>query len=231
MMNRQIKGWLALVLMVATSIAATAIKPTELLAASRGDTKLETIIPTKFGEWRELQSSGRLVINPQQTELLEKLYSQTLSRTYVRPDGGIVMLSIAYGNNQSDGLALHYPDVCYPAQGFKVTSSQFGTLPTNLGPIRVKRLETELGNRKEPLTYWATIGDAVVQGGTETKLAQLRYGFQGQIPDGLIFRVSSITRDTELAYKLQAQFVTDLLAAIPASHRKFLSGISTPNAS
>lgn len=230
-MNRQTKSWIALVLMVATSIAATAIKPTELLAATRGDAKLEDIVPTKFGEWRELESSGKLVVNPQQTELLKKLYSQTLSRTYVRADGGVIMLSIAYGNNQSDGLALHYPDVCYPAQGFRVTQSQYGTLTTNMGTIRVKRLATELGNRKEPLTYWATIGDGVVQGGTETKLAQLHYGFRGQIPDGLIFRVSSITRDTELAYKLQEQFVTDLLTAIPASQRKFLSGISASNAS
>lgn len=229
-MNRTLKNWLLLLLIVAASLAAAAIRPTELLAATRGHPKLEDIVPRQFGAWRELESASRQIVNPQQTELLQKLYSQTLTRTYVRADGSAIMLSIAYGNNQSDGLALHYPDVCYPAQGFRVNSNRYGILATPQGDIPVKRLETELGQRKEPLTYWSTIGDHVVRGGTETKLAQLRYGFKGQIPDGLIFRVSSITPDSELAYKLQAQFVSDLLTAIPSPYRQFISGTSAPQA-
>jgi hypothetical protein len=54
----------------------------------------------------------------------------------------------------------------------------------------------------------------------------LRYGFQGQIPDGLIFRVSNITSDAPLAYELQAGFVSQLLSALQPSQRQFLSGIT-----
>ena len=31
------------------------------------------------------------------------------------------MLMIAYGESQSDRLQLHHPEVCYTAQGFRVT--------------------------------------------------------------------------------------------------------------
>jgi len=224
-MKLQVKTLLMLVLMVLAAWVAHASRPTELMAKTRGNPKLEAIVPANFGTWRQLQMSAGQVINPQQTELLNSLYSQILTRTYVNDQGSMVMLSIAYGENQSDGLALHIPDVCYPAQGFKVNGSGNTLLSTKHGNIPVRRLQTELGQRKEPLTYWTTIGNQAVQGGTARKLEQLRYGFRGQIPDGLIFRVSSITSNTPMAYELQAQFISDLLDAIQPPQRQFLSGL------
>lgn len=226
-MRGKLKPLLLMVLMVAAAAVASVMRPTEILAKTRENADLERIVPKAFGEWRQLEQSSGQVVNPQQTELLASLYSQTLSRSYINPQGAVIMLSIAYGENQSDGLALHYPDVCYPAQGFKVTSTERTTLNTPLGAIPISRLNTELGRRKEPLTYWSTIGNKAVQGGTQRKLEQLRYGFQGQIPDGLIFRVSNITSDAPLGYELQAEFVSQLLSALQPTQRQFLSGITT----
>lgn len=225
-MTHNIKNWLMLALMLVSAATASVMKPHVLLAEAHDKIALEKSIPQQFGEWRALQQSAGQIVNPQQTELLSKLYSQILTRTYINPNGGMIMLSIAYGANQSDGLALHYPDVCYPAQGFQVKDSQKAELTTSFGPIRVKQLDTQLGNRKEPLTYWSTVGDHVVQGGTEAKLAQLRYGFKGQIPDGLIFRVSNISGDPADAYRLQEKFVDELLVAVSPEMRKFLIGSS-----
>lgn len=224
-MKLQFKRLLMLALMVCTAWIAHASKPTELMAQNRGNPKLEAIVPTTFGPWRQLQQSAGQVVNPQQTALLKSLYSQILTRTYVNADGRAIMLSIAYGENQSDGLALHYPDVCYPAQGFRLNASANSVLSTKYGDIPVRRLQTELGQRKEPLTYWSTIGNKAVQGGTARKLEQMRYSFHGQIPDGLIFRVSSISGDPPLAYELQAQFISDLLDAVQPPQRQFLSGL------
>ena len=224
-MKLHVKGILMLMLMVGAAWLAHASRPTELIAKARQTGKLEAIVPASFGPWKQLQQNTGQVVNPQQTELLDSLYSQILTRTYVHSDGRTVMLSIAYGENQSDGLALHIPDVCYPAQGFKVLGSSNILLPTQHGTIPVRRLQTELGQRKEPLTYWTTIGNQAVQGGTARKLEQLRYGFRGQIPDGLIFRVSSISGDTPMAYELQTQFVSDLLNALQPPQRQFLSGL------
>jgi EpsI family protein len=226
-MKHSIQNWCILALMLASAAMASVMKPNVILAESRSKVDLEQNIPQQFGEWRVLQQSTAQFVNPQQTELLNKLYSQILTRTYVHPKGGMIMLSIAYGANQSDGLALHYPDVCYPAQGFQVKLSQKSDLKTTFGQIRVNQLNTQLGNRREPLTYWSTVGDHVVQGGTEAKLAQLSYGFKGQIPDGLIFRVSSLSGEPDSAYRQQEIFVNELLAAVSPEMRRFLIGNSS----
>lgn len=220
-----LKNFLLLALMVAASGLAVAMRPTHSIAEQGPKVTLETMVPRTFADWQELQQTSGQIVNPQQTELLNKLYAQTLSRTYVNPKGVVIMLSIAYGTNQSDGVALHYPDVCYPAQGFQVLESNKGIIETPFGSIRVKQMMAKLGNRSEPVTYWTTLGTKVVQGGLETKLVQLGYGFRGLIPDGLLFRVSSITPDAQYGYEAQAAFVRDFVAALPESTRQRLAGL------
>jgi EpsI family protein len=213
-------------LMVVAASVAWALRPTVLIADLRPKVDLESMIPKQFGEWRALPQSNALIVNPQQTALLQKLYSQTLSRSYMNPKGVVVMLSIAYGVSQSDGVALHYPEVCYPAQGFQVMWNKKGTLATGFGDIPVKRLLTELGNRSEPVTYWSTLGDQVVYGGLDKKFAQLKYGFKGQIPDGLIFRISTITSDAMDGYQVQDRFARELVETLSAESRVKLIGIA-----
>lgn len=225
-MKLSVKNWTLLVLMVLAAAAAWSMRPTHFIATQRPKVDLEQLIPKQFGDWRELEQSSGQIINPQQSEILKQLYTQTLSRTYISKSGDIIMLSIAYGANQSDGVALHYPEVCYPAQGFQLVAAEQGTLSTGFGPIPVKRLMTKLGNRSEPVTYWTTLGDEVVQGGLSTKLAQMRYGFNGLIPDGLIFRVSTIDQDPGTGYKAQARFASELISALPPSSRLRLAGLS-----
>ena len=60
----------------------------------------------------------------------------------------------------------------------------------------MRRLTTALGPRNEPVTYWLTVGDQVIKNAFEKRIAEIRLGLTGQIPDGLLFRVSSIDADT-----------------------------------
>lgn len=219
-------NFIMLACMVLAALAAWVLRPTELIANSRPKVELEQIVPRAFGAWQELPQTSVQIINPQQTELLQKLYTQTLSRSYVNEDGSVVMLSIAYGANQSDSVQLHYPEVCYPAQGFQVLWNRRGLLTTKYGDIPVRRLMTKLGARSEPVTYWSTLGDKAVIGGINTKLAKLQYGFEGKIPDGLIFRLSSITQDANKGLALHERFARDLATALPASVRARLTGIA-----
>lgn len=217
------------VLMVSSAVLAKIMTPTERLAAVRAPLDLETSIPTSFGDWTEEKELTAQVINPETANELAKIYTQTLSRNYINRNGDRIMLSIAYGADQVTGLQLHYPEVCYPAQGFNLASATKGTLTTNLGELRVKRLRTSLGARNEPVTYWTTMADKVVLGGYDTKFAQLSYGFRGQIPDGLIFRVSSISSDAAAAFKVQDQFVRQIADALPAQSRtRFIGTPSRP---
>ena len=54
---------------------------------------------------------------------------------------------------------------------------------------------------------------------------QIRLGLTGQIPDGLLFRVSSIDDQSSRAYVAHDQFVGDLLTAVSPKDRTRLSGL------
>ena len=224
------RAGIALLLMVAGALIGWKLTPTTRMATLHGEFKLEEVIPTQFGEWRQDTVSSGGVVNPQQEALLKQLYSQTLSRTYVNPRGQRVMLSIAYGNDQRDSMQLHYPEVCYPAQGFQLKGNRPVELKFSTATIPARRLETVLGNQRyEPVTYWTVIGETAVRGGIDKKLAEMRYGFRDLIPDGLLFRVSSIDRDTAQAYALQDQFSGELLASLPAQFRQRFAGTERLN--
>lgn len=223
------KQLLVLAMMLASSGLAAALHPRHRIADQGPKVDLNAMVPVQFASWKELPQANAQIINPEQTEMIHKIYTETLSRTYVNPQGEGIMLTIAYGASQSDGVGLHYPEICYPAQGFALMSQQPVELATPFGPIAAKQLFTRLGNRSEPVTYWATMGNKVVRGSMQTKLTQLKFGFQGDIPDGLLFRVSSITDDPDAGYRLQQRFVQELLPAISAQARLKLAGLPNPN--
>lgn len=210
--------------MALAAAGAYMLKPRTMLADILPPLKLEQSIPAKFGEWSAVIDSGGQVVNPQTQALLNQLYTDVLSRTYVNPHGQRVMLSIAYGRNQSDDKAVHYPEACYPAQGFAIESKVVAQMPMESGSIPVKRLQARMQSRVEPITYWVTVGDKVTLTGLQHKLVQLNYGFRGVIPDGMIFRVSSIGSDTDNQFGLQQEFVNELVAALEPELRTRVVG-------
>lgn len=212
-------------LMFTASVGAIVAKPSKRLADQRPALSLDSVIPKQFGDWREEPLRQVQVVNPQTQELLDRLYSEILSRVYVNSGGYRIMLSLAYGSDQHGSLQAHKPEVCYPAQGFALKKNEAGVLATAFGTIPVRRLFTTMGAREEPLTYWFTVGDKAVQGTTQKRLVELRYGLTGRIPDGMLFRVSSIDRDESRAYQLQDQFINQLLQAVSPAERKRLSGL------
>jgi EpsI family protein len=219
------RAWLMLALMVAAALLAQAGRPVHKLASDSNRPMLELLVPQRFGEWRLLRTGGVVIPDPGTLETLSRIYTQTLSRAYVNARGTVIMLSIAYGEDQRSTMAVHYPEVCYPAQGFQVRSNRLGTVATRDGPLPVRRLETWLSTqRPEPVTYWVTIGDRVSLGGFERRLIELEYGLQRTVPDGLLFRVSSINRDSAEAFADQERFIADLLAALSPEGRRWLAG-------
>lgn len=218
------KNLILLVLMLAASGLALALRPTHKIAAHAPAIDLETIIPRTFGDWRAEKENTVAMVDPQQQELIDKIYTQTLSRTYVNPSGYRIMLAIAYGDDQRDAMQMHYPEVCYPAQGFSLKDKEKGTVLTENGIIPVTRIQTNLGQRNEPVTYWTTVGDQVFRGGIEKKLVEIGYGLNGQIPDGMLIRISSIDPESPHAFTMQAQFADQMLRALAPTYRQKLNG-------
>lgn len=210
--------------MLSASALALSMRPTQKIAALGPAIDLGTIIPREFGDWREEQHNFVQMVDPQQKELIDSIYTQTLSRTYVNSKGYRIMLAIAYGDDQRDSMQIHYPEVCYPAQGFLLKNKEKGDIITEGGIIPVVRILTSLGQRDEPVTYWTVVGNTVFQGGLQKKLAEMRYGLNGKIPDGMLIRISSIDPDSEAAYEIQARFANQMLAALAPEYRYKING-------
>jgi EpsI family protein len=219
-----IRNLVLMSLMLVASIVAGVMRPSISLADEMPPIDLETMVPREFGDWRELRNTSTQLVNPQQRRQLELIYSQTLSRVYTNSGGYRIMLSIAYGRDQKDTSQLHRPDLCYPAQGFQILGAREVVLALPGNELATRMLDTRMGERVEPLTYWTVVGEHVTTTGLDKKLAEMRYGLQGRIADGMIVRVSSIDRDSAQAYAEQAHFAADLVAAIAPEHRSRFAG-------
>jgi EpsI family protein len=226
MNKRSITAIVAAVLMSLTAASANHLKPTQHFSDTRGGKTLNQIIPGKFGRWQQQEiSSG--IVNPQQQQLLDELYSEQVSRTYISDQGYRIMLSIAYGKNQNDSFQVHLPEICYPAQGFQVLSSAPTTIDTPFGTIPAKQLKTTYqSQRVEPVTYWTTIGNHAVRSGTDKKLKEIQYAMEGQIADGLLFRVSSVDPNLPRAFDAQLAFVSEMMSSLSPEDRLRLAGLT-----
>jgi len=211
-------------LLVAAAVLSHTVAPSVKMSDQRPAFSLETAIPHSFGEWRVDTSIVPLQVDPETQSRLNRIYNQTLARTYINHSGERVMLSIAYGGDQSDNMSVHKPEVCYAAQGFRVDQDQYGELATPYGQLPVKRLLAVTGNRSEPITYWITVGNKISKVGLQQRLEQLRYGLTGTVADAMLFRVSSIDTDLPHSYQLQANFVNTLLANMTPAERSRLIG-------
>lgn len=210
-------------LMCAASIGAIVARPGTNAADPQSGISLEAMIPKQFGDWREEPQRIVQVVDPQGRALLDKLYSQILERSYVNADGYRIMLSLAYASDQRN-FQTHYPEACYIAAGFVLHRREISKLATPFGEIPVGRLFTSRGSREEPLTYWARVGDKAVVG-WRSRLVELSYTLTGHVPDGLVFRVSSIDPDQGRANQMQDQFINQLLQTVSPAERKRLSGL------
>lgn len=197
--------------MLAAAGLALALTPREKIADQGPKVDLEAMIPKQFGEWVMDEKVVPLQIDPTLKANLDRIYNQILSRTYINGKGERIMLSIAYGGDQSDSMAVHKPEICYPAQGFQIIKQTNATLETGFHSIPVRHLVALQNTRVEPITYWMTIGDKVPASGTSWKMEQLKYGLTGRVPDGLLFRVSSISADHDQAFAAQSGFINELL--------------------
>ena len=54
---------------------------------------------------------------------------------------------------------------------------------------------------------------------------QIRLGLSGNVPDGLLFRVSSIDADPARAYAVHERFIADLLQSVVHDVRTRLGGL------
>ena len=212
-------------LMTCAALGSIALTPTRLLSDSAPKIDLESSIPKAFGDWRVDENVIPINPSPAQKATIEQIYDQTVSRTYFNSKGQRVMLSVAYGASQNREMRAHRQEVCYAAQGFQINNLKHDVVAISDAQIPVTRMVAVHQYRTEPVTYWFTMGDGIVRSYIDRQLAQLKYAFSGLIPDGYLFRVSSIESDPEIAYTRQIEFANQLLqASTPELRQKLLGG-------
>jgi EpsI family protein len=191
--------------------SAVALRPHRRAAEFLPPIDLALQVPETFDRWRIDTGLVPVLPDPSVQAKLDKIYNQLLARTYVAANGQRVMLSIAYGADQgNDSTAVHRPEFCYAAQGFVVKALGESDLALDGHSLRVRRLIGSMNARFEPITYWVTLNDRALMPGVQRKLEQIRLGLLGQIPDGLLFRVSTIGLEQSLSFRVQDEFVAAL---------------------
>ena len=217
-------GVLAAVMAAAAGLAVL-LTPSKFLADQHQRERLSAIVPSAFAGWQLDRSIVPIAPSPDLQRVLDATYDETLALAFRDAQGQRVMLSMAYGRNQHKGMNTHRPEICYPAQGFKLLDRGGpGPLRAAQRDFTVTRLVAGMGPRIEPITYWLLVGNQLTPFGYAQRSVTIQYGLQGLIPDGVLVRVSTIDTDPARAFAVQTRFIQDLLAAIPPDRRARLIG-------
>ncbi len=211
--------------MVAAAGLALWLTPSRFLADQVARERLASIVPASFGDWQIDRSIIPVPPSPDVQRIIDATYDETLALTYRNGAGQRIMLSLAYGRNQHKGMNTHRPEVCYPAQGFKIVApSQTTSVSLGQREIAATRLVAAMGTRIEPITYWLLVGEHITPFGYPQRWVAIRYGLTGLIPDGVLVRVSSIDAEPARAYALHQSFIHELLATLPPQRLARLVG-------
>ncbi len=213
--------------LMAAAAAAEMLTPRHGVDKSR-EPDLAALMPKHFGGWREVPmmvSQVTTTVTDRETE--NAIYDQTIMRNFSGPHGELVMVAIAYGVRQNDELKVHRPEVCYRAAGFRILKTENAMIRSGEKNIPVTEMVTVNGSRIEPVTYWIRIGKEIMHGGAHERLAVIKAGLMGNVPDGLLFRVSSIvgseSKSAE-AFEAERAFLEALMGSMDGKKRAFLVG-------
>ncbi|CAM8643097.1 EpsI_fam, EpsI family protein [Comamonadaceae bacterium] len=183
---------------------------------------LETTVPKKFGDWREvpspyLQVSLTTGLDPN----MDQPYDQVVMRTYINSNGQQVMLALAWGKRQRQEVKIHRPDLCYVAQGYQIANlapANFTSIGESGSVVKGKHMTALNGKGGEAVAYWIRIGNLYSENALESRSHIFREGLKGKVPDGILVRASSRIRsekDAIAQFPLLEQFLIDLYKASP----------------
>jgi len=213
------------VTMLATAAAVRLLQP-EPLPLSAAANLAETV-PSAFGDWKEVSSVAEQVDPARNADepSMDRPYDDVLMRTYGNSRGDVVLLTLAYGRNQRQEVKIHRPDVCYTAQGFELVERSASALPFN---VQGMRMLVKAPGRTEAVSYWIRIGSVFTENPWAIRYHIFKQGLAGKAVDGVLVRASRIEQGSATPsggrYRVQEQFLGDLVRALPPAARRLLLG-------
>lgn len=215
---------LASVAIVGAAGLAHVAVPRELMAISSEAFDLQKVVPRQFGEWT-YDARIRLV-EPAADGLARQIYSQEVGRGFRDREGNLVMLLVAYGPNQTARLQLHRPEICYVAEGFRVSKPADASVTYREGaaPLNLLRLTARRESRVEPISYWVRVGDDISNGVWSRQISRMKLTLRNKVADGALIRVSTIGVAENKSYEVQDRFIRDFYDALAPQDRAFFFG-------
>ena len=174
-------------------------------------------IPVTVGGWTS-RKSAEVVLPPQDDS--NKLYENLETRIYEGPSLPAIMLLIAFSSIQQNDIQVHRPEVCYPASGYPILWSQPIELGFGSTSLAGRELLADRGGLRERIVYWVRVGNAFPTNWAEQRTTMALQNLQGSIPDGALFRVSSIEEPDSSKSVALRQFIEIFLSTVSPSFRQ-----------
>lgn len=223
-----IRTTLLLLALALFGVAGWALRP-EITPTPPGPTLAEQM-PQRIGQWEQQPNALDQIAATATNLSMEQPYDEIVTRTYRNPGGEIVMLTLAFGRNQRQEIKIHRPELCYPAQGFKVKQLQNASFEgvrsqASGETISGKRMVAAGNNFDEIVSYWIRIGGTYSESAWQTRWTIFREGMNGRMTDGILVRVSQRVNpgvDPDNSYRLQQEFLQQLVASLQPSAQSLL---------
>lgn len=182
----------------------------------------EDLVPGPFGNWQVFSDGG--VLLPPPDTLRDRLYDNLVTRAYRADESPPVMLLLAYNNEQDGVLQVHRPEVCYPVGGFQLSATERIDIPLEKGSVPANIFTAEAPGRLEQVMYFTRLGKAFPRSWVEQRIAVVNANLAGDIPDGIMMRVSVIGIDQQRAKPILTEFTREFIKASPTRLQQLLLG-------
>lgn len=182
----------------------------------------EAWVPPRFGRWDVVSQSG--VVLPPPDALSDRLYDNLVTRVYAAADRPPVMLLLAYNNAQDGVLQVHRPEFCYPVGGFELSETRDITFNAGRQAVPANIFTATAPNRVEQVAYFTRLGSAYPRKWSEQRLAVMRANLAGDIPDGMMMRVSALGIDQAQAQALLSDFSRQFIESANPRLQRLLLG-------
>lgn len=175
-------------------------------------------IPDKIGGWKSRKSAD--LVLPAEDEAQDALYQNLETRIYEGAGLPAVMFLLGFSSIQQNNIQIHRPEVCYPANGYPILSAKSIKIDYGQTRIGARELVAKRGELNERIIYWVRVGDDFPTGWLEQRFSMARSNLLGQVPDGLLLRVSMIETPSVESSGALRDFISALLAETPESFRE-----------
>lgn len=135
-----------------------------------------------------------------------------------------MMALLAYNNKQDGMLQVHRPEVCYPVGGYTLIDKAPTDLEMGENAIPSSSFTAVSEDRTEHVLYFIRLGTRFPRTWAEQRTVVIEANLRGFIPDGMMFRVSTLMRDRDAAFEAMRAFAQGFFQASSPPLQKLLAG-------